>query len=312
MYKDMYFFESVFIGIHRRLFLPAFRRVTAAGDLAGLVEPLAVDLDPGGVLLSLSRELHRIAHLLLPVLGENDLRGGRVAVHDDQRILDGHVESGPLARGRWGGSGRRARRRGRASRRSRGGTVVCLPDAFLALVVPGAENQLAVIGIKALFALPVDFAEVVVVTRDLIQDHLAVNQRLRRHLLLRARRRRTCQRDSAQPQHGRPDGGLANGIPFHCIPLFTCAALQQHPELPLSFDRSRDIVTERSGGVGYESRGTVGGKTGVGCSENTAPQRCRSIVPGSWRRPRRHADFPCPSRAAAAADPGRIRRWAAL
>src|SRR5215472_2457722 len=66
------------------LFLPAFRWVTAARDLAGLVEPLAVHLDPRGVLLSLSRHLHRIAHLLLPVLGENDLRGGSVAVHDDE------------------------------------------------------------------------------------------------------------------------------------------------------------------------------------------------------------------------------------
>ena len=58
----------------------------------------------------------------------------------------------------------------------RRGTVVGLLDAFLALVVPRAENQLAVLGIKALFALPVHFAEVVVVTGDLIKDHLAVNQ----------------------------------------------------------------------------------------------------------------------------------------
>src|SRR3984957_12225195 len=149
------------------LFLPAFRRVTAARDLAGLVEPLAINLHPRGVLLSLSRHLHRIARLLLPVLGENDLRGGRVVVHDNKRILDRYVESGPLARRRRGDSTRRS---------SRGGTVVCLLDAFLALVVPRAENQLAVLRIKALFALPLRFAEVVVVTRDLIQDHLAVNQ----------------------------------------------------------------------------------------------------------------------------------------
>jgi hypothetical protein len=48
---------------------------------------------------------------------------------------------------------------------------------FPALVVPRAENQLTVLGIKALFALPFRFAEVVVVTRDLIQDQLAVDQR---------------------------------------------------------------------------------------------------------------------------------------
>src|SRR5579872_4270003 len=164
------------------LFLPAFRWVTAARDLAGLVEPLAIHLDPGGVLLSLRRKLHRIAHLLLSVLSENDLRGGRVAVHDDQRILDRHVECGPLARGRRGDSRRRSnrRRRGslsrRASRRRRGGTVVCLLDAFLALIVPRAENQFAILGIKGLFSLPVHFAEVVVVTRDLILYQLAVNQ----------------------------------------------------------------------------------------------------------------------------------------
>src|SRR5215470_12135940 len=108
------------------LLLPAFRRVTAARDLAGLVEPLALHLDPRGVLLSLGRKLHRIAHLLLPVLGVNDLRGGRVAVHDDQRILDRNVESGPLARGSWGGRRRRSSCRGCAGRRGRGGTVVCL------------------------------------------------------------------------------------------------------------------------------------------------------------------------------------------
>ena len=93
----------------RCLFLPAFRRVTAARDLAGLVEPLAIHLDPRGVLLALGCELHRIAHLFLPILGENDLRGGRVAMHDDQWIADLHVESGPLARGRCGlcfGNGR--------------------------------------------------------------------------------------------------------------------------------------------------------------------------------------------------------------
>src|SRR6516225_4875353 len=133
------------------LFLPAFRRVTAARDLAGLVEPLAIDLDPRGILLSLSRHLHRIAHLLLPVLGENDLRGGRVAVHDDQWILDRHVESGSLARGRSGGRRRRSSRRGRAGWRRCGGAVVGLLDAFPALVVPRTENQLAVLGIKALF-----------------------------------------------------------------------------------------------------------------------------------------------------------------
>src|SRR6516225_8617186 len=200
------------------LFLPAFRRVTAARDLAGLVEPLAIHLDPRGILLSLSRHLHRIAHLLLPVLGENDLRGGRVAVHDDQRILDRHVESGPFARGRYGDSRRRSSRRDRASWRRRGRTVVCLLDSFLALVVPRAENQLAVLGIKALFGLPIHFAEVVVVTRDLIQNQLAVNQRLRSHLVLRTRSRRACQCDTAQPQRGRPDGRLTNGIQFHDTP----------------------------------------------------------------------------------------------
>src|SRR5690349_21283408 len=122
----------------RSLFLPAFRRVTAAGDLADLIEPLAIYLDPRGVLFPLSRKLHRIAHLLLPVLGENDLRGGRVAVHDDQRILDRHVESGPLARGRCGS-------RRRSAGRGRGGPVVCLPDSFPALVMPRTENQLAVL-----------------------------------------------------------------------------------------------------------------------------------------------------------------------
>src|SRR5262249_32817268 len=158
------------------LFLPALGRIATARDLAGLVEPLATHFDPRRVLLALSGEFHWIAHLLLPVLGENDLRGGRVAVHDDQRILDRHVESGPHVRGRCGDSRRRSSRRCRASWRRRGGTVVCLLDAFLALVVPRAENQLAVLGIKALFALPIHFAEVVVVTRDLIQDQLAVNQ----------------------------------------------------------------------------------------------------------------------------------------
>src|SRR5580704_1977949 len=97
------------------LFLPALRWVTAARDLPGLVEPLAIHLDPRGVLLSLRRKLHRIAHLLLPVLGENDLRGGRVAVHDDQRVLDRHIESGPLAWGRRSASRRRSSRGGRAS-----------------------------------------------------------------------------------------------------------------------------------------------------------------------------------------------------
>src|SRR5262245_32008449 len=58
------------------LLLPAFRRATAARDLTGLVKPLALHLDPGGVFLSLRRHLHRIAHLFLPVLGENDLRSG--------------------------------------------------------------------------------------------------------------------------------------------------------------------------------------------------------------------------------------------
>jgi hypothetical protein len=158
------------------LFLPAFRRITAARDLAGLVEPLAIHLDPCGVFLSLSRHLHRIAHLLLPVLGENDLRGGRVPTHDDQRILDRHVESSPFARGRRSDSRCRSNPWGRASRRRRGDTVICLLDAFPALVVPRAENQLAVFDIKAFFALPVHFAKVVVVTRNLIQDQLAVNQ----------------------------------------------------------------------------------------------------------------------------------------
>jgi hypothetical protein len=65
------------------LLLPAFGRVTSARNLACLVEPLAVHLHPRGVLFALCRKLHRIANLLLPVLGENNLRGGRVAVHDD-------------------------------------------------------------------------------------------------------------------------------------------------------------------------------------------------------------------------------------
>src|SRR5204863_9757887 len=146
------------------LLLPAYGRIAAARDLAGLVEPLALHLDPRGVFLSLRRHLHRIAYLLLPVLGENDLRGGGVAVHDDQWILDRHVESGPLARGRGSGR-RRSSRRGRASWRRSGGTVVGLLDAFMALVVPRAENQLTVLSIKALFVLPLRFAEVVVVTR---------------------------------------------------------------------------------------------------------------------------------------------------
>ena len=47
---------------------------------------------------------------------------------------------------------------------------------FMTFVVPGAENQLAVLGIEALFKLALRFAEVVVVTRNLIQNHLAVNQ----------------------------------------------------------------------------------------------------------------------------------------
>src|SRR5215475_8997044 len=174
------------------LLLPAFRRVTAARDLAGLVKPLALHLNPGGVFLSLRRHLHRIARLLLPVLSENDLRGGRVAVHNDQWILDRHVESGPLARRSCGGRRRRASGRGCASRRCCGGTVVGLLDAFPALVVPRAENQLAVLGIKTLFALPLRFAEVVVVTRDLIQDQLAVDQRLHSHLVFRMRSRSAC------------------------------------------------------------------------------------------------------------------------
>src|SRR6188768_1482651 len=155
------------------LLLPAFRRVTAARDLTGLVEPLALHLDPGGVFLSLRRHLHRIAHLILPVLGENDLRSGRIAVHDDQWIVDRDVESGPLPRGRSRG------RRGRTSGSGRGGwacascrcccgsTVVGLLDAFVALVVPRAKNQLTVLSIKARFGLPFRFSEVVVVTRDL-------------------------------------------------------------------------------------------------------------------------------------------------
>ena len=88
----------------------------------------------------------------------------------------------------------------------------------LALVVPRAENQLAVLGIKALFALPLRFAEVVVVTRDLIQDQLAVDQRLRSHLVFCMRSRRACQCGTAQPQRGRPDARLTNGIQFHDHP----------------------------------------------------------------------------------------------
>src|SRR6516162_1063451 len=95
---------SIFAGYERCLLHPAFRRVTAARDLTGLVEPLALHLDPGGVFLSLRRHLHRIAHLFLPVFGKNDLRSGRVAVHDDEWIVDRHVESGSLAWSRSGGS----------------------------------------------------------------------------------------------------------------------------------------------------------------------------------------------------------------
>src|SRR5262245_35118906 len=203
------------------LLLPAFRRVTAACDLTGLVEPLAFHLDPGGVFLSLRRHLHRIADLLLPVLRENDLRSSRFAVHDDQWIVDRHVESGPLARGRSSGRWHRTSCRGRAggwscaSWRRCGSTVVRLLDAFVALVVPRTENQLAVLGIKALFSLPFGFAEVVVVTRDLIQDQLAVDQRLRSHLVLCMRGRGACQSDTAQPQRGRPNARLTNGIQFH-------------------------------------------------------------------------------------------------
>src|SRR6185295_15843895 len=186
------------------LLLPAFRRITAARDLTGLVEPLALYLDPGGVFLSLRRHLHRIAHLFLPVLGENDLRSGSVAVHDDQWIVDRHVKSGPLARRRSGGRRRRTSRGGRAGGRGCGSTVVGLLDAFSALVVPRAQNQLAVLGIKALFALPVRFAEVVVVTCDLIQDQLAVDQRLPSHLVLCMRSRRACQCETAQPQGACP------------------------------------------------------------------------------------------------------------
>src|SRR4029453_16345646 len=126
--------------------------------------------------------------------------------HDNQWIVDRDVESGPLAQGRSGGRRHRTSRRGSAggrgwaSWRRCGSTVVGLLDAFSALVVPRAENQLTVLGIKALFALPFRFAEVVVVTRDLIQDQLAVDQRLRSHLVLCMRSRRACQCYTAQPQ----------------------------------------------------------------------------------------------------------------
>jgi hypothetical protein len=58
--------------------------------------------------------------------------------------------------------------------------------------MPRAENQLTVLGIEALFALSFHFAEVVVVTRNLIQDQLAINQRLGSHLVLRMHCGRAC------------------------------------------------------------------------------------------------------------------------
>src|SRR5262249_9473198 len=127
-------------------------------------------------------------------------------------IFDRHVESGPLARGRSGSCRRRTSRRGCASWRRCGSAVVCLLDAFPALVVPRAENQLAVLGIKALFALTDRFAEVVIVPGDLIGAQLAVDQRLRSHLVFCMRSGCACQCGTAEPQRGRPDARMTNGI----------------------------------------------------------------------------------------------------
>src|SRR4051812_33319616 len=173
----------------RALLLPPFRRIAAAGDLASLVEPPPSHLDPGGVFLSLRREMHRIARLVLPILRVNDLRSRRVAMHDDQRISDLYVESKPLA----GGSSSRRHRRYRTSCRCCRGTVVGGLDAVMSFVVPCAENQFSVLRIKALFSRPLGFAEVVVVTCDLILDQLSVDQRLGRHLVSCTRSKRACQ-----------------------------------------------------------------------------------------------------------------------
>src|SRR5436190_1875370 len=64
------------------LFLPSCRWFTET-HVTCLVQPPAVHLDPGGELLALYRHPHRIALLLRAVFGIDDLRGRRIAVHED-------------------------------------------------------------------------------------------------------------------------------------------------------------------------------------------------------------------------------------
>src|SRR5690242_19033740 len=79
------------------LFLPSCRWFTET-HIARLVQPPALHLDPCGELLALYRHPHRTALLLRPVFGIDNLRRRSITVHDDQCIVDRHVEGDSLAR----------------------------------------------------------------------------------------------------------------------------------------------------------------------------------------------------------------------
>src|SRR5881394_879627 len=168
-----------------RLFFPAFRRLRAALDLPRLVPPTAVDFDEGAVLLALRRDLHRIALLFDLVLGEDELRGRRLAVHDDERIADRHDEGVARPRGRTRRLPRRA--------------SIRLHDAVPSFVVPLAEDQLGVVGIEVREVLCVLPAEVVVVTRNEILNLQPIDQGFRIDLF-RTRSRGKCQHDTGGAQ----------------------------------------------------------------------------------------------------------------
>src|SRR5688572_8980685 len=114
-----------------RLLLPAFRWLRAAFDLTRLVTPVTVDFGEGAIFLSLRDDLDGIALIFDDVFGEDELRGRRVAVHDDERIADRHDEG--------------ITRRRRGTRRLPWRAPVGLHDAVPAFEVPFAEDQLGVL-----------------------------------------------------------------------------------------------------------------------------------------------------------------------
>jgi hypothetical protein len=82
-------------------------------------------------------------------------------------------------------------------------------DRFPALEAAGAEHHRAVFDVETGFRHFRFLAEVVVVAGDLIEDQLAVDQRLHRHVFF-CNRWRARDHDAAQPRCSRPSPQLTN------------------------------------------------------------------------------------------------------